>query len=84
MPRFQRTEYFQHTRQRPDRIGIKDEWIEYVIDHPEQEEIQSDGRVRRWARISDFENRALRVILLEDVQTVHNAFFDRDYEENKK
>jgi hypothetical protein len=81
MPRFLQTEYFQHTRQRPDRIGIKDEWIERVIEHPESEEIQSDGRIRRWARISDFENRALRVILLEDEQTVHNAFFDRDYEE---
>jgi len=26
-------------------------------------------------------NRALRVILLEDGETVHNAFFDRDFEE---
>lgn len=52
--------------------------------YPEHEEIQSDGRIRRWARISEFENRALRVILLEDEQTVHNAFFDRDYEENQK
>ncbi|MGF1679100.1 MAG: hypothetical protein ACFCUX_07900 [Candidatus Methylacidiphilales bacterium] len=84
MPRYLQTEYFQHTRQRPDRVGIKDEWIEHVIAHPEDEEIQSDGRIRRWARISDFENRALRVILLEDGQTVHNAFFDRDYEEKNK
>lgn len=82
MPRFSQTEYFQYTRQRPDRIGIRDEWIERVIEHPESEEIQSDGRIRRWARISDFENRALRVTLLEDGLTVHNAFFDRDYEEN--
>jgi hypothetical protein len=81
MPRFSQTEYFQHTRQRPDRVGIRDEWIEHVIECPEHEEIQSDGRIRRWARISDFENRALRVILLEDGLTVHNAFFDRDYEE---
>lgn len=80
MPSFYQTEYFRHTRQRPDRIGIKDEWIDRVIEYPEQEEIQSDGRIRRWARISDFENRALRVILLQDAQTVHNAFFDRDYE----
>jgi hypothetical protein len=27
------------------------------------------------------DNRALRVILLEDGETVHNAFFDRDFEE---
>ena len=81
MPRFLQTDYFRHTRQRPDRIRIRDEWIEQVIEHPEHEEIQSDGRIRRWARISDFENRALRVILLGDAQTVHNAFFDRDYED---
>lgn len=79
MARFLQTDYFRHTRQRPDRIGIKDEWIERVIEHPESEEIQSDGRIRRWARIPDLENRALRVILLEDGRTVHNAFFDRDY-----
>ena len=81
MPRFLQTEYFRHTRQRSDRAVIKDEWIEQVIAHPEHEEIQSDGRIRRWARISEFVNRALRVILLEETQTVHNAFFDRDYQE---
>jgi len=27
------------------------------------------------------DNRALRVILLADGETVHNAFFDRDFEE---
>jgi hypothetical protein len=80
MPPFRSTQYFQHTRVRPDRIGIKDEWVLQAIRHPETEQIQSDGRIRRWARIADFENRALRVILLEDGQTVHNAFFDRDYE----
>jgi hypothetical protein len=84
MPSFPQTEYFHHTRQRSDRIVIRDEWIQQVIDHPEYQEIQSDGRIRRWARISDFENRALRVILLEDGQTVHNAFFDRSYEDENK
>lgn len=64
MPLFPRSDYFKHTRQRPDRAGIRDEWIEHVIAHPESEEIQSDGRIRRWARISDFENRALRVSFL--------------------
>ncbi len=81
MPHFLQTEYFRHTRRRPDRAGIQDDWIEQAVSRPEYEEIQSDGRIRRWAKISDFENRALRVILLEDGRTVHNAFFDRDYEE---
>lgn len=80
---FPQTQYFRHTRLRPDRRGILDEWILKVISHPETEVIQSDGRIRRWARISAFESRALRVILLEDGITVHNAFFDRDYEEKQ-
>ncbi|MBK9006700.1 MAG: hypothetical protein IPM31_06860 [Anaerolineae bacterium] len=75
------TQYFQYTRQRPDRAVIQDEWIERVIRNPLREEIQSDGRIRRWARIAEMENRALRVILLEDGETVHNAFFDRNFKE---
>lgn len=75
------TQYFQYTRERPDRAIIKDEWIEYVIRSPLKEEVQSDGRIRRWARIVEMENRVLRVILLEDGETVHNAFFDRSFKE---
>lgn len=75
------TQYFQYTRQRPDRASIRDEWIERVIQHPLGEEIQSDGRIRRWARIPEMDNRVLRVILLEDGETVHNAFFDRNFKE---
>jgi len=75
------TQYFQYTRQRPDRAIILDSWIEQVIKNPLREEIQSDGRIRRWARIAEMENRALRVILLEDGETVHNAFFDRGFKE---
>jgi len=75
------TQYFQYTRQRPDRIIILDEWIENTINGPLREEIQADGRIRRWARIPDMENRVLRVILLEDGETVHNAFFDRNFKE---
>lgn len=60
---------------------IKDEWIEYVINHPLHEEIQSDGRIRRWAKIRDAGNRYLRVIFLEDGKTVHNVFFDRRFKE---
>jgi hypothetical protein len=75
------TQYFRYTRERPGRAMIKDEWIERVIQNPLKEEIQSDGRIRKWARISEMENRALRVILLEDGETIHNAFFDRSFKE---
>ena len=75
------TQYFQYTRQRPDRIVIQDEWIERVIRNPLREEVQADGRIRRWTRIVEMENRALRVILIADGETVHNAFFDRNFKE---
>ena len=60
---------------------ILDEWIKRAIENPLSEEVQSDGRIRRWVRIKEMENRALRVILLEDGETVHNAFFDRNFKE---
>jgi len=73
------TQYFEAMRIRPDRAIIQDEWIQRVIDHPVKEQIQKDGRIRRWARIAEMGGRYLRVILLPDGQTVHNAFFDRSF-----
>jgi len=58
---------------------IRVEWIEQVIRHPEREVIQVDGRIRRWAAIRELEGRYLRVVLLADGETVHNAFLDRSY-----
>ena len=75
------TSSFAHTRTRRDRAMIRDEWIEHVADHPVREELQTDGRIRQWARTPEMDNRAPRVILLEDGETVHNAYFDRDFEE---
>ncbi len=73
------TQYFQATRLRPDRTAIKIEWIKTVVNHPIKEFIQEDGRIRRWASISEAEGRYLRVVLLEDGKTVHNVFFDRSF-----
>jgi len=55
------------------------EWILRAVDAPEHEHIQEDGRIRRWARIPEAEGRYLRVVLLPDGETVHNAFFDRGF-----
>ncbi|MGD9856899.1 MAG: hypothetical protein AB7U20_18275 [Planctomycetaceae bacterium] len=74
------TAYFDAIRGRPDRAIIEDEWIERVIQFPERETVQEDGRIRRWARIDEMEGRYLRVSLLEDAETVHNAFFDRRFQ----
>ena len=74
------TAYFAAVRIRPDRAAIRDEWIERVISAPVREHIQADGRIRRWAQVPEMENRFLRVVLLPDGETVHNAFFDRRFE----
>lgn len=74
------TQYFDYTRKRPDRAQIKEDWIKTVIEKPAKIEIQPDGRIRKWARISEVE-KYLRVILLDDDETVHNAFFDRSFKE---
>ncbi len=71
--------YFDAIRERPDRSIIKDEWIKYVVERPEREYIQTDGRIRRWASIDEMEGRYLRVVVLPDGETIHNAFFDRSY-----
>ncbi len=67
-------------RQRADRAAVREEWISRVVEHAERTEAQSDGRIRKWAKIPEA-GRYLRVILLSDGETVHNAFFDRSYKE---
>ncbi len=56
---------------------IRDEWIQRVLQQPAKEALQADGRIRRWGKIVEMQNRVLRVILLPDGETVHNAFWDR-------
>jgi hypothetical protein len=65
-----------------DRSSIRDEWIGFVINSPEATETQSDGRIRKWTKIIEV-NKYLRVVLLEDGETVHNAFFDRRFKKDQ-
>ena len=74
------TRYFEAMRERPDRAAIELEWIERAVRQPAKETVQADGRIRRWARIPEANGKLLRVILLPDGETVHNAFFDRGFE----
>jgi hypothetical protein len=77
------TRYFEEQvlRKRPE---IKRAWCERVIDSPLKKVIQEDGRIRHWGAIQEMEGRVLRVITLDDGKTIHNAFFDRNFElENK-
>lgn len=74
------TRHFDAMRSRPDRAAIADEWIERAVHDAMHETVQSDGRIRRWIQIPEADDRWLRVILLADRQTVHNAFFDRRFQ----
>lgn len=49
-----------------------------MVHNPIDERIQADGRIRRWGYVPEVE-MFLRVVLLEDGETVHNAFFDRRF-----
>lgn len=77
------TPYFDYSRTRGDRASIRLGWIRRVIAHPEDMEIQQDGRIRLWGYVME-RNRYLRVVLLEDGETLHNAFFDRTHGRTKR
>ena len=77
------TQYFSFIKQRPDRAIIKDAWILDTIRNAVKTEVQSDGRIRKWKFIEEV-GKYLRVILLEDGETVHNVFFDRNFKEEEK
>jgi hypothetical protein len=59
------------------------EWIEKTVKKPDHTEVQSDKRIRKWKKIKE-EGKFLRVILLPDGETVHNAFFDRSFKGEDK
>lgn len=77
-PPFRCTDYYTYTRRRPDRVSIRDEWIVEAITRPIARAVQRDGRIRCWTYIEGAQ-RYLRVVLLSDGVTVHNAFFDRRF-----
>jgi hypothetical protein len=78
------TRYFEEQvlRKRP---YIRREWCQDVLAAPMRREIQDDGRIRLWGKIVlPAETRFLRVVTLEDGETVHNAFFDRNFREERR
>jgi len=73
------TRYFREQVLRK-RAYLRLEWIEAVLLAPAYQEIQPDLRVRFWGYIPAL-GRWLRVVTLEDGETVHNAFPDRNFQE---
>lgn len=81
------TKYFEYTKQRPDRECIEEEWIAKALYEPVFEVVQNDGRIRRWAKIAEADGKYLRIVVLDDTETIHNAFLivllRRNNNENK-
>ena len=72
------TRYFDEQVLRK-RTYLQMQWCEEVVANPVRREVQSDGRIRHWGFVGDLELRALRVVTLEDGETIHNAFYDRNF-----
>ena len=72
------TRYFEEQvlRKRP---YIRRDWCGRIIKQPLKREVQADGRIRFWGTIPELGGRALRVVTLDDGETVHNAFLDRGF-----
>jgi len=72
------TRYFEEQvlRKRP---YIRREWCEQIVQHPVKRQPQPDGRIRYWGFVAELGGRALRVVTLEDGETILNAFPDRDF-----
>lgn len=78
------TRYFEEQvlRKRP---YIRREWCQQVLTAPIRRQVQADGRIRFWGKINPegaSAPRVLRVVTLDDGETVHNAFFDRNFRED--
>jgi hypothetical protein len=78
------TRYFdeQVLRKRP-YLTVEMCW--QIIAAPLRCDVQDDGRVRYWGKVilpDEADERILRVVTLEDGDTLHNAFLDRGYRED--
>ena len=77
-----RTTWYFEDQVRRYRPYIGAQMCRAVIASPLQKQVQPDGRMRQWAAVidpRDQKQRFLRVVTLEDGETIHNAFFDRNF-----
>jgi len=79
-PPFWRTRYFAlSVMGRPDRRMIDPIMILSVLNAPVRRERERSGRLRHWGYVGEL-GHWLRVVTLEDGETVHNAMLDRDFQ----
>ncbi len=76
-PPFWRTRYFAFDVM-PRRPELDPLEIRRVIERPVRRVVQADGRIRLYGYAASLE-AYLRVVLLSDGETVHNAFPDEEF-----
>ena len=76
-PPFWRTRYFAFDvlARRPYLDPLE---IRRIVNRPERKSVQADGRIRLYGYCESL-GCYLRVVLLSDGETVHNAFADEDF-----
>lgn len=63
---------------RPDRRMIDLDDVKRALEQPTYRSVQPDRRLRHWIWVASY-RRWLRVIVEPDGETVHNAFYDRNF-----
>jgi hypothetical protein len=63
---------------RPDRRSIDLDEVKRGLEQPTYAVVQADGRRGHWVWVQP-QRRWLRTIVEPDGETVHNAFFDRNF-----
>jgi hypothetical protein len=77
------TRYFEEQVMRK-RPYIQRAWCESAIAAPLRREVQPNGRIRFWGKVQqvgETRSRYFRVVTLPDGETIHHAFFDRNFRE---
>ena len=78
MPDYEFTPYFEKQVMRKRPYLTKEICIR-VVQSPIRVEPQEGDRYRFWGKVDELQGRFLRVVMLSDKLTIHNAFLDRRF-----
>lgn len=78
--RIRTTRYFDE-RILEKRPYVRMETCARAIEQPAKREVRADGRVSSWIKVPDL-GSYMRIVTLDDGETVHNAFLDHDFKED--
>lgn len=61
----------------PKRPYLTESLLSDILEQKLRIELQDNGRMKIWCYSSEYE-KYVRVVLMEDGETIHTAFFDRN------